>query len=305
VYDERTGALIEQVPHEEQAPIVREIAQRAASGQSLYGIVRDLNERGIPGPTGRPWTPDVLPDMLVKPTYIGKRQHQGSVIGDATWEAILDEEVYYACVRLFSDPSRRNANSNAVRYLLSGIARCSQCRGVARPRTAFGKWKYTCVTCFKTSIGVEPMDEIVTLGLLEHVESPEFVEALTSTGADDASRAAMAEAQALEAQLAEARDLAGRWENGRMLLSAASLAKLEAELLPRIEDAHSRALSASVPHVLREIAGPQAREFWAAMEPDLVWRRAVVKAAVVPWMNPAGKGVRTIKPGRITLEWLF
>lgn len=305
VYDERTGALVEQVPHEEQAAVVREIAKRAAGGESLHRIAQSLNDRGVPGPTGRPWTPAILPELITKATYIGKRRHQGIVIGDAEWEPILDEETYFACVTLFSDPGRRTAKSHAVRHLLSGLARCSVCRGIARVRPQRGVPKYVCAGCSSTSIGERVLDDIVTLGVLEHVERPEFVEALTQTDADDASRAALAEAQALEAQLAEARELAGKWENGRVALSAASLAKLEQRLEPMIADARSRAQSVSVPHVLREIAGPRAREFWAAMESDLVWQRAVVRAVVVPWLNPAGKGVRTIRPGRYELEWLY
>lgn len=305
IYDERTGALIEQVPHEDQAPIVREIARRAASGQSLYKIAADLNDRGVPGPTGGVWNHDILPDLIRKPTYIGKRQHQGRVIGDALWEPILDEETYYACVKLFADPARLTAKGNAVRYLLSGIARCSQCKGIHRVQPAYGRLKYICVSCFKTSIGQEILDDIVILAVLEHVERPEFVDALTQAGADDASKAALAEAQALEAQLAEARELAGKWQDGRVVLSVASLAQLEARLLPQIEAARSRAQSVSVPSVLREIAGPRAREYWAAMQGDLVWQRAVVKSVVVPWLNPAGKGVRSIRPGRYDLEWLY
>ncbi|HEY1820384.1 MAG TPA: recombinase family protein [Trebonia sp.] len=307
VYDERTGALLEQIPDDAQAPVVREIARRAAGGQSLYRIAKDLNDRGIPGPTGRPWSPEILPDLLRKPTYIGKRQYQGTVIGDAVWEPILDEETYYACVRLFSDPGRLSAKGNAVKFLLSGIARCSVCRGIARPRRSYApdKWAYICVACFKTSIQVPVLDEIVTLALLEYVERPEFAAALANAHADDGTAAALAQAQALEAQLAEARALAGRWENGRVVLSAASLASLEQQLLPLIEDARSRAQSASVPLVLRQLAGPGARGKWIGGGEDLTWQRSVIRPLVVPWMNPAGKGVRGIRPGRYDLEWKY
>jgi DNA invertase Pin-like site-specific DNA recombinase len=309
VYDERTGALVEQVPDEEQAPIVQEIARRAAGGQSLYLIAKDLNDRGVPGPTGRPWDPQILPDLIRKPTYIGKRQHQGRVVGDAVWEPILDEETYYACVRLFSDPARRTSKGSAVKFLLSGIARCSVCKGVARPRRSFEKdrWAYTCVAtgCFKASIQVVPFDALVKEALLEYVERPEFVAALGRSAGGDATAAALAEAEALEAQLADAREMAGRWENGQLALSVASLASLERQLLPRIESARERAQSAEVPHALREIAGPGARARWDAMGEDLTWRRSVVRPLVVPWMNPAGKGVRGIRPGRFDLEWLY
>lgn len=309
VYDPATGELLEQVPDEDQAPVVKEIAKRAAGGEALYKIAKSLNARGIPGPTGRPWTPDILPDMITKPTYIGKRQHQGAVIGDAVWQGILDEEVFYACVQLFADPSRKVSKGNAIKWLLSGIAKCSQCKNIHRVRPAYGKLRYTCVTtgCFKTCVQMPPFDDIVTLAVLEHVERPEFVDALAQKADDDASRAALTQAQALEAQLAEARELAGKWDSRRncLALSAKSLASLEQELLPRIDAARARAQSATVPYALREIAGPRAREYWAAMEGDLLWRRAVISAVVIPWVNPAGAGVRTIKPSRYDLEWLY
>jgi site-specific DNA recombinase len=306
VYDQDTGELLKQVPHEQQAPILREIATRAGGGQSLYKIARDLNERGIPGPGGARWNRDTMPDLITKPTYIGKRQHQGVVIGDAEWEPILEEDVYYACVTRFADPARRFANGNAVKHLLSGIAGCTPCAGgTVRARPNGGRLSYMCVDCFRVSIRKEVLDEIVTGAVLAYVERPEFVAALTSAAADEGARAALAEAEAFEVQLAEARELAGRFVNGRVALSALSLAKLEQELLPRIEAAQQRAQVATVPQALREIAGPCARERWATMQDDLVWRRAVVRAVVVPWMNRAGRGVRTVKPGRYRFEWLY
>jgi site-specific DNA recombinase len=309
IYDSDTGVLLEQVPREDQAAVVVEIAKRAVGGESLMKIAAELNARGIPGPTGGPWSSDIMPALLTKPTYIGKRQYQGEVIGDATWDGILDEEIYYACVAKFSDPARYMSKTNAVKWLLSGIAKCSICKGKHRVRPAHGVLRYTCVTsgCFKTAIQLAQFDDIVTLAVLQHIERPEFVDALLQTSDDDASRAALAEAQALEAQLAEARELAGRWNkrSRRMELSAASLAKMENELLPLIEGARERARSTSVPHVLRNIAGPHVREYWAEKEDDVVWRRAVVSSVVVPWVNPAGQGARSIKPGRFTLEWLY
>lgn len=307
VYDEHTGSLVEQVPDERQAPVLREIARRVAGGESLYGIAQDLNHRGVPGPTGLPWNKGALPDLVRKPTYIGKRQYRGEVVGDATWKPILDEEIYYACVRILSDPDRRTQNSSAVRHLLSGIARCSVCGGAGRRHRSYdkGKWAYVCVICFKVSIQTHVFDKIVTEGVLEHVERPDFVEALVAASDDDGARSALAEAQALEAELTQARDLAGRWENGRIMLSALSLAKMEQDLLPRIEQARERSQSAAVPHALREIAGPHARGMWDSMAEDIVWKRNVIRSVVVPWMNPAGRGVRTIRPDRFRLEWKY
>lgn len=306
IYDEHTGELIKQVPHEKQAPIVREIAKRVASGQSLYKVAQSLNERGIPAPSGGTWGPSNIPDLITKATYIGKRVHRGIIVGAATWEAILEEETYWACVRLFGDPDRRRVKDNSVKHPLTGIARCSLCRSGLRsqPGSMPPARSYACMVCFGVSVQAAAFEDIVTAAVLRRVETPEFAASLVGDADTDGTRAALAEAQALEVELASARELAGRWENGRIVLSALSLASMEKELLPRIEAARGRAQSASVPHVLREIAGPGARERWAAMEPDLVWRRGALKALVVPWLNPAGRGVRTIRPDRYRLEWL-
>lgn len=307
IYDEHTGELVEQVPHEEQARVIKEIAKRVASGQSLYKVAQSLNERAIPAPTGGAWNPCNLPALITKATYIGKRVHQGVVIGDATWKGILDEDTYWACVRLFADPARRRVMDNSVKHLLVGLSRCALCKSGlrAQPSRTSPERSYACMVCFKVSVQAAAFEAIVVAAVLARIEAPGFAQALVADPEMDGTRAALAEAQALEVQLAEARELAGRWENGRMALSAVSLAKMEQELLPRIEDARGRAQSASVPVALREVAGPGARERWEAMESDLVWRRNVIRSVVVPWLNPAGKGVRTIKPGRYRLEWLY
>jgi len=306
VYDSRTGALLEQVPDEAQAAIVREVGRRIAGGESLYAIAKDLNERGVPSPSGGVWSPPNLPDFIRKPTYLGQRVHDGIVIGPADWPAILDEETYYACLQLFGDPARRKVMDNTVKYLLVGIAHCGLCDAGLRSlasRTVRGH-SYTCMGCFKVSVRVDGFDRVVVEAVLQRVETEGFAAALVDDPDTEGTRAALAEAQALDAELASARELAGRWENGRVLLSALSLAKMEQELLPRIEDARARAQSVSVPRVLREFAGPGARERWGARE-YLAWRRMVMKSVVVPRLFPAGRGVREIRPGRYELEWLY
>jgi site-specific DNA recombinase len=305
IYDDRTGELLTQVPHEEHAAVIKEIARRAAGGESLYAIAKSLNERGIPSPTGGTWLGPNLRDLVVKSTYIGKRVHQGTVVGQAQWEPILDEETHYALVQLFADPRRRQSDGNAVRWLLTGTSRCGMCgMGLQAQKTSSGARNLQCLECGRVSIPMPAFDRIVVEALLERIEQPEFAEALVGDPDTDGTRAALAEAQALEAELAQARELAGRWENGRILLSALSLAKMEGELMPRIEAARERAQSASVPRQLRELAGPGARERWGAME-DLTWRRSVVRIVVVPRVFPAGKGVRTIRPERFRLKWKY
>ncbi len=83
VYDDSTGELVGQVPHDTEAPIVREVIRRAASGESVYRITEDLNGRGVPLPSGAKWSDRRVKRLIANPAYIGERVHRGEVVGSA------------------------------------------------------------------------------------------------------------------------------------------------------------------------------------------------------------------------------
>jgi len=309
-YDPLTGALQRQVVDEDRAVVVRELAQRVAAGQSLFSIVQDLNGRGVPSPRGGNWSLTTVRNLVTRPTNIGKRQHAGEVIGDAAWEPILDDPTYYACLKLVSDPARLTHKDSAIRHLLSGVPVCGPCLyalaqdvRVMRPIRIKGTFAYTCRTCYRATIRAELLEGYVTRAMLTRIERPSFASSMRADVADVALRRSLAQADALEAQLAEARTLASTMTSaGRMALSAVSLAALEGELLPQVEAARQRAMEATLPPVLRRAAGPGARKAWAGM--DLMERRALLRAVVRVTVHRAGRGARGLPPGRVTLGWL-
>jgi hypothetical protein len=79
---------IEIVP--EEAAVVPEAAARVLGGQSLASIVGDFNERGIPSALGKKWRPGSLGTILRSGRITGLRGSKGEVVGEATWEPILD-----------------------------------------------------------------------------------------------------------------------------------------------------------------------------------------------------------------------
>lgn len=306
-YDPQTGELLRQVVYEPQAAVLREIAERVAGGASTYAIAKDLDARGVPGPTGRGWDPASLPALVLKPTNLGQRQHQGAVVGDAVWDPIFeDPSVYYACMKILRDPARRTQQDSAVKYLLSGIALCGPClpvRRVLRPMRVGPRWSYTCKQCFRASIRTPVFDDVVTATVLAYVEREEFAAALCPADEGAGMSVALAQAAAYEQQLVEARALATQLgADGRFKLSPVSLAAMEAQLLPLIEAARARAQDASVPLVLRDLAGPRARVVWEGY--DLVQRRAAIRAVVDVSLNRAGKGAKVVRPERFTWAWL-
>jgi site-specific DNA recombinase len=81
-YDER-GRFVQQVAHPKQAPILREMVDGLYDGQSLNEVARRLAARGVLTANGAAWTAVQIRQTVLNPSYIGKRVHQGVVVGDA------------------------------------------------------------------------------------------------------------------------------------------------------------------------------------------------------------------------------
>jgi site-specific DNA recombinase len=120
---------------EEEATIVRETARQILSGKSLRSVVIGLNRRGIPAPRGALWTRRTLKVVLTHPRVAGLRQHQGTVVGDADWPAILDHETWERVRLVLLAPDRGRAHATGRSYLLTGFIYCGKCgkRLVAMP----------------------------------------------------------------------------------------------------------------------------------------------------------------------------
>jgi len=311
-YDQETGALLQQVICEAEAAVIREAADRVLAGQSLWRIARDFDARGIPAPggDGYEWTMLSVRGILMRPSNAGKRQHQGVVVGTATWDAILDEEVYYTITGILGDPARRTQRDSTVKHLLSGIPFCGPCmdEGTERflkPANNGPARSYTCVKCFRVAVRTALLEEYVQHTVLAYVERPEFAAALRRQRADGAMASALAELQALEAQLEDARRLAATYDRGRFLLSPTSLAALEQQLLPRIEAARARAQEPTVHPAVRRLAaaGVSAGAVWGEM--DLIEKRAALRGLVRIRINRTQQGARGIRPGRVGFDWLY
>jgi DNA invertase Pin-like site-specific DNA recombinase len=112
-----------------EAAEVRAIYDRFLAGVPLGAITRDLNQRGVPTITGKPWIPSTIRGILSRARYTGLVVHRGEILTDVTgqWPTIVDEATWRRSVRLLRDPARRTSTGNRAEALLSGIARCAVC----------------------------------------------------------------------------------------------------------------------------------------------------------------------------------
>jgi site-specific DNA recombinase len=308
-YDPQSGDLIEQLPHPERAELVREMFTWVAAGKSIRQMYLSLNDRGLTTRRGYPWTHHAVLTILRNPAYIGRRIHQGRDVGQATWPALVDEDLFYAVQAVLSGPGRVSQRGSEPVHLLSGIALCGECKDeqplrVIRDSARREKQNVTCPK-FHAAMSERLMVPYVETALLAWLGSEQAAEAFRTDEADSEAAEARGKMQRLTQQLEEARQLAAEFdEEGLPKLSVVSLAGLERQLLPKIEAARQIAESRHVPPLLRDLAGnPDVDAVWESLE--MRQRRAVVREVVTIRLYKARtRGCRTIEPGRITMAFV-
>jgi site-specific DNA recombinase len=295
-YDPQTGALVGQEPDPETSEIVREIARRFLSGESIYSITDDLNARGV---SDKPWNANRVKRCLTNPGYAGFRVYRGEIDGDADWEPIIDRATFDAIAARFA-PRRGGRGGQDVKYLLSGIARCGKCGGDMYVNYDRRKGARTGIySCLPGKGHVARnqahLDAYITAIILERLATVDFADF-----AAEHSEATQARAEA--AELRERLDAAaGEYSAGNV--SASMLGKVEAELVPRIKAAEKRARAAAIPPNIVDLAGEGVDERWDAL--NVEQRREVVRllldVTVLPSTRP--RGATGFDPDAVRLEW--
>lgn len=293
--------LVEQRPHSDHSPVVQEIFRRLAKSDPLSQIVRSLNDSGTPSPKGGRWRSATVRVIARNPAYVAERRHAGNVYA-AAWPALVDQATWAAVQSLLSDPARVKYRPGRNRWMLSMIARCGVCseRMGGRPEYRGRPAAYGCPTgC--VSIQVTWLDEFVSAVVIARLSRPDVYADLTARQADDSAvLAAREEAATLRARLDEFTDSAASGE-----LSAASLAKIEAKLLPQIEAAQQRAEHHAIPGPLRELVDPteDVAARWDSL--SLAARKDVCRLlferiAILPAKS---RRSREALPDRLQIEW--
>ncbi|WP_161965090.1 recombinase family protein [Ornithinimicrobium cerasi] len=305
-YDPTTGRLLQQVPDEDQAPVVREIYARVLAGDSLYGIANDLTARQVTPP--RPptkrhdrkqeWLSITLRRIATSPTYAARRTHRGVVVGDADWEPLVPLEDWERAVAILTDPARATRTGDSTsRHLLAGIARCgktdevgAQCGAELRHLRNRGRWgTYGCARqgCYGVAIAAPHLDAFVrdvVLTLLEQHRDA-LAAGVADTGHDTELHTARTQLQDLRARLAGFVTEAGA---GR--LSPATLSAVEADLAPRIATAERDVRRLLLPRTLPDLTEADPATWWDSPCTDIVARRQLVRELVTVTVRPAGRG---------------
>ena len=120
-----------QAIRDDEAQIIREVARRMLSGETVTAIVADLNERGVQTTRGKAFNSQNLVRVMVRPRNGGHVELHGENVGTicapdgSPLKPILDAETYDDLTSMVS--ARRRGRPNSGRYLLTGLARCAKC----------------------------------------------------------------------------------------------------------------------------------------------------------------------------------
>ncbi|MFD8866077.1 recombinase family protein [Streptomyces sp. NPDC059590] len=310
-YDPDTGELIDQVPHPTRSPYITKAFKLFDAGETAYAIAKWLNEKpDAAHPGGRPWDIGRVGAQLRNPAYIAKRVHQGKIVGDADWKPIIDEATFYRVQKILDNPARRTQRDTSVKHVYAHLALCGEhpeepSKLIHGKRN--GKPNYVCKARGDTSMRADRFEAYVEEGILTWLASDEARTAFQRDDQDAEAEAAQARIAHLNAQLEEARQLAGEIdEDGTPKLSVMSLAAMEKRLMPLIEEAGKKAEDLSGPMsplVRRLVMAPDVEAVWADLVPTQ--KRKVLREIVTIRLYHAHvKGAQQIRPGRITLSYV-
>jgi hypothetical protein len=297
-----------------EAPIARDIIERVAAGETLTGIMRDLNTRGIRNARGNTWNLNNIRKLALNGRYAGVRMHNGQEAGRGDWPAVVDEGTWRRAMVLLTDETRARRRTPRVALLVGGLIVCAKC---GRPLTSKPHWYgrkdsgrmvrvYACRTnadprlagCGGVTVKAEPVEELVTDAVIATIEAPAFARSLQRRATS--SPKAVADAQAIEDRLARYEHMAINGE-----VTPAEWKRLRDGLTAKLSEAHSQMTVDTAASAAGRYAGQAGalRDAWPnlALDRRQAIVRSVVETVVVAPVRGASGGV--FDPSRVSITW--
>jgi len=276
---------------EPEAEAIRRGADMILSGQSVRAVARAWNKSGITTATGRSWQPHEPRRVLLRPRNAGLMEHRGQIVGEAEWPPILEPEKWRAVARVLTDPARRTNTANvAVRWLGSGLYRCSICGegaqdGTVRVDRGRGDTPtYRCRVASHVTRAAEPLDDFVRRLVAERLRQPDLADLLAPTTPDVDVRAL----EARSVELTERKNQLGTMF-AQGTIDAEQLAAGTKSIAADLDDVRTR-LQASYSGSALDGIATAADPGTAFLDADLERQRLVVDALMTVTLLPSGRG---------------
>ncbi|MFI5833190.1 recombinase family protein [Micromonospora sp. NPDC051300] len=300
----------------EEATALRDAYKDVLRGVPLGRIVRAWNERGLTttqrGRDGQPakWSTPSLRAVLLNPRNAGLRYHVDaekrgavhpirarleSIVGPATWPAIVREETWRAVVDILTDPSRTSPGRTG-RRMLSGLGLCGVCEATVHAGGGQNRQPgYRCSADYgHVSRRAQPVDDWVGQVVIAWLSRPDASKYLLQEEEDDPGET-RTEVRRLRKRLngLAALHASDEIDDEQLRTGTRTLRKRIAEM----ERTLVRSERASVLEPL--INAPDVEAAWESMDVDR--RRAVVEHLMVVKIMPPGRGTRTFRPESVVI----
>jgi DNA invertase Pin-like site-specific DNA recombinase len=279
-----------------EAPIVKELIERVAAGQTLTRIADDLNSRGAATSNGRRLTITTVRRVALNGIYAGLVMYKGEEVEGvkAKWPAIVDEATWRRGVALLRAPERARTRAPRRYLLTGGIVVCGKCGVTMRSKPYHGPngpvRTYACPPsklggCGGVSVRADLLEHSVADVVVRRVESAKFARELRSRQGGD--RKAVAEIDKITREL---RDLEKGKASGA--LSLREYLDFRDAANSRLGAARVRMAGDTKAAAVGRFAGQTGalRTFWddptTTLDEQLAVVRAVVEQVVV---SPVGK----------------
>lgn len=274
-------------PIPEEVDLIKEACKRVLNGEKLYSICKDWNERGVPTPGGSEWRIANLNVILTHPRNVGLRVSHGQIIGEGSWEPILDKQTWESVTASLKYKTKKMDRSSPRSSLLLGLLYCSECGAKLRPlqRSSSDRHgpvrSYACRPetsarkCYKVSINAKHIEDWVERKTIGVLADPRFrAQMLNVAGEDEAQVSLADELSALEAKKQAIVD--SLLASGDLTNFTTQLKSAQDELQKQIDALYEQASAKTGESILRDIPGNEQAlvQLWETA--DLSFKRAMI-----------------------------
>lgn len=280
-----------------EVAVLHHVAERIIGGETLTGVSRDLNARGILTATGGGnWNSTTLSRILRNPRYIGQvNRGRAEAMGPAAWPRVFDDATWEALQARLGEMHATGHGNPTGTSLLGGLARCGRCSSKMTSDRKVYRCNKNAGGCGRVQRDKTMLDNYVTGWLLDHFSA----EVVTDRASRAATAASLAQrvynAAAWKMDDLETAYVEGRVEPGRYW-------PLRDRLQAQLVKARTALAEARTAEQVANGDG-LARDLWEgwSLGEQRRWLRQRLAAVVV---LPPGKGAlgHRIDPEKVRIE---
>lgn len=287
---------------EDEAVIIRELAERLLAGWGLNDLARDLGERGVPTISGSTWRASTVRAILMSARIAGHRESHGQVTFRNAWPGIIDEDTY---LRLQDHFARGRGGKYAkpggkAKYPLTGILRCAKC-GAGLHYGKYGKLSIEHYKCPKVVGGNSCGTIAIHRGHVESLVFEMLFESYDQLHEEAVGSAQEAAEIADKRQELQDREIELMEYYGRGELTMAEVFEAKKTIHKQIEELPLPTLTKPMKP---RLTGDEVREMWPTLE--LKQQRELLMASfekILVHPSTVLKGAKYFDPSRVEVLW--